>query len=285
MSDLLLLSCGAEREKKIASAAEKSIRFHYTHNRAVWEAKCFVVSKLFRTWQVFRENPPKPVIMSSNPLPPRVLSVQVGQPQTRTRPDGKTWRSAIGKTPVAGAVFLGRENVAGDRQSNRKYHGGADKAVCVYSSEHYDRWRDELSRPDQAFGSFGENLTTAGLLETEVYLGDVYTFASGAAIQVCQGRVPCANVAHYWDAPELPARMRETGFTGFYCRVLTEGVIESGDALTLADRVFPEWTIARANRAYYGRRSDAVTAERVALIALGAPVSPEAVAHTQKLLQ
>lgn len=213
------------------------------------------------------------------------MSVQVGQPQTRTRPDGKTWRSAIGKTPVVGAVFLGRENVAGDRQSNLKYHGGADKAVCVYPAEHYATWRGELNRPYQESGSFGENLTTTGLLETEVCLGDVYSFPSGAAIQVCQPRVPCANVAHYWNAPALPARMRETGYTGFYCRVIEEGEIQSGDALTLTDRPFPEWTIARTNRAYYDKRTDSVTAERLALIALGAPVSPEAMAHVQKLLE
>ena len=211
------------------------------------------------------------------------MSVQVGQPQTRTKPDGKPWTSAIGKSPVVGLVHLGRENVAGDRQSNRKYHGGVDKAVCVYAGEHYEGWRTEFDRPDQGFGSFGENLTTNGLLETTVCVGDVYTMPSGAAIQVCQPRVPCANVAHHWNAPKLPARMMETGFTGFYCRVLVEGDLQAGDLLSLTDRVFPEWTIARANRALYDRASGAVRAERRALAALGEPLSPECVTYLKHL--
>ncbi|MGD5305805.1 MOSC domain-containing protein, partial [Xanthomonas citri pv. citri] len=91
-------------------------------------------------------------------------------------------------------VQLGRENLAGDRQSNRKYHGGPDKAVCVYASEHYPLWRQEFDKPEQPFGSFGENLTTTGLVEDTVCIGDVYRVPSGATIQVCQPRVPCAQM-------------------------------------------------------------------------------------------
>ena len=213
----------------------------------------------------------------------RIVAIQVGLPEARTDADGKPWTSAIGKSPVIGAVFMGRENLDGDRQFNRKHHGGPEKAVCIYSAEHYPAWRAECDRPDQPFGSFGENLTVIGLTEERTCLGDIYHAPSGAAIQICQPRVPCANVRRHWGATRLPARMRETGFTGFYCRVLAEGMLHAGDALTLAERFFPDWTVARANRALYGRAGDATRAERRALIALGPPVSAECAAFVGKL--
>lgn len=221
--------------------------------------------------------------LSASDIGARILSVQVGQPRTRTDESGKKWTSAIGKSAVPAPVMLRRENLDGDRQSNRKYHGGPDKAVCVYAVEHYPIWRDECGRPDQPFGSFGENLTTAGMTEDVVCIGDVYRAPSGATIQVCQPRVPCANVRRYWDAPRLPARMEETGFTGFYCRVLAEGELGAGDALTLVERPCPEWSVARLNRAFYARATDAVKSERRAIIALGPPLSSECVAFLHKL--
>lgn len=214
---------------------------------------------------------------------PYIVSIQVGQPKTRTDDSGKNWTSAIGKSPVSGPVRLRQENLDGDRQSNRKYHGGPEKAVCVYASEHYPLWREEFGRPEQPFGSFGENLTTAGLTEETVCVGDVYTVTSGAIIQVCQPRVPCVNVRRYWNAAQLPARMEATGYTGFYCRVLAEGELGAGDALTLTERPCPEWSIARLNRALYDKATDAVKAERRAIIALAPPLSTECVAFLQKL--
>jgi MOSC domain-containing protein YiiM len=212
-----------------------------------------------------------------------IVSVQVGQPRTHTDGAGKKWTSAIRKSPVAGPVMLRRENLDGDRQSNRKYHGGPDKAVCVYASEHYPAWRREFEKPEQPFGSFGENWTTAGQTETTVFIGDVYRLPSGATIQVCQPRVPCANVSRSWDAVRLPTRMRETGFTGYYCRVLVEGEVCAGDTLTLDDRPCPDWSVARVNRAFYDRATAAVKDERRAIIALGPPISPECVAFLHQL--
>ena len=212
-----------------------------------------------------------------------IVSVQVGQPRTHTDDSGKKWTSAIRKSPVDGPVMLRRENLEGDRQSNRKYHGGPDKAVCVYASEHYPAWRQDFEKPDKPFGAFGENWTTAGQTEDTVFIGDVYRVSSGATIQVCQPRVPCANVSRSWDATGLPARMRETGFTGFYCRVLVEGEVCAGDTLTLDERPCPDWTIARINRALYDKATAAVKAERRAIIALEPPLSPECVAFLRKL--
>ncbi len=213
----------------------------------------------------------------------RIASLQVGQPRIYTDDSGRQRTSAICKSPVHGPVLLRRENLDGDRQANRKYHGGPDKAICVYASEHYGLWREEFAKPEQPFGSFGENLTTEGLTEESVCIGDVWRAPSGAAIQVCQPRTPCANVSHFWNAATLPARMEETGFTGVYCRVLAEGELNAGDVLTLTDRPCPDWTIARLNRAFYARTTDAVRAERRAIIALEPPLSPEYVTLLQKV--
>ena len=222
-----------------------------------------------------------------------IVSIQVGQPEKRWDALGKSYTSAIGKFPVTEPIWLGCENLVGDKQANRKYHGGPDKALCVYASEHYPVWRAEFAKPEQAFGSFGENLTTTGLTEDTVCIGDIYQVASGAAFQVCQPRVPCINVRRYWNVPELPSRMEETGWTGFYCRVITEGELSAGEPLRLRDRFCPEWNIARANRALYalskkaGKKAigeqEAIIAERRALITLEPFLSSECVAFVQKL--
>lgn len=214
----------------------------------------------------------------------RILSLQVGKPQTRTDARGKPWTSAINKSSVDGPVWLGLENVEGDTQANRKYHGGPDKAVCSYSSEHYPQWRTEFDHPEMAYGSFGENLTLADMTENLVCIGDVYEAPSGAQIQVCQPRVPCVNVRRNWSAPKLPARMEKTGFTGFYSRVLKEGMLAAGDTLTLIERPCPDWNVLRANAALYGPHTPEVNAERTLLCGL-APLSKECVRHLKRLLR
>src|SRR5687768_12706975 len=111
-------------------------------------------------------------------MPPTLVSIQVGQPQTHGRegaadPFDRPWTSAFFKTPVAGPVFVGRTNVTGDCQADLEHHGGVDKAVLAYSADHYPLWRAELNRPDLCFGGFGENLTIEGLDEQGVCIGDV----------------------------------------------------------------------------------------------------------------
>jgi len=213
----------------------------------------------------------------------RIVSLQVGKPQTQINEKGTSWTSAIAKSSVSGPIQLRRENLDGDVQANRKYHGGPDKAICVYASEHYALWRTEFARPEMPFGSFGENLTLEGLTEESICIGDIYTVPSGATIQVCQPRVPCANVRHNWSAPKLPARMKETGYTGFYVRVLVEGTLSEGDTLTRTERPCPEWNLLRVNNALYGKKSEARNAERVALCLLP-PLSRDCVRHVRRLL-
>lgn len=197
----------------------------------------------------------------------RIVSLQVGMPQTRVSPQGKDWRTAIHKEPTLGRVPLGRENLAGDYQANRKYHGGPDKAVCAYSAEHYPDWRELLAPVEMPWGAFGENITVEGLIEDLVCIGDVFQ-VGGAHVQVSQPRQPCANVSKRWNRPDLPARIVETGRTGFYLRVLQEGEIGANDPLVLLERPHAGWTLGRANTLMYDDAADRAETEALRALAL-----------------
>lgn len=181
----------------------------------------------------------------------RIVSLQVSLPQKLTTASGKEWTSAIAKQPVEKPVLLGQENLQGDYQANRKYHGGPDKALCFYSAEHLPRWREILGK-DLPFGAFGENITVADLTEDVLCIGDILRIGTGGVrVQVSQPRQPCANVSKRWNQPDLPRRMEETGWTGFYTRVLHPGEVAPGDSLTVQERPHEGWTILRANRLMY----------------------------------
>lgn len=170
--------------------------------------------------------------------------------------EGRDWRSAIVKTAVTGPVALGAENVAGDEQSNRKYHGGPDKAVCAYASEWLPLWNKEFGI-DLPGGAFGENITLQDLTENELCVGDTLIVGSEIVLQISQPRQPCANVSKRWAIPALPRRMEETGYTGFYCRVLRTGILEAGQTVAVTDRPYPEWTLLRANQIMYAASPNA----------------------------
>jgi len=122
-------------------------------------------------------------------------------------------------------------------------HGGPEKAVCVYSAEHRDAWREETGL-DLPPGAFGENFTVSGQDETNVAVGDVFA-VGGAVVEVSQPRGPCWKLARRWARPDLPKRVLATRRTGWYLRVLEEGPVAAGDELLLRERRAPEWTIAR----------------------------------------
>jgi MOSC domain-containing protein YiiM len=173
----------------------------------------------------------------------RIVSLRVGLPQKLTTAAGREWTTAIAKTPVEKPVLLGQENLQGDYQANRKYHGGPDKAICFYSAEHLPLWHEALQM-ELPYGAFGENITVAGLTEDLVCIGDILEIGNGdVRVQVSQPRQPCANVSKRWSRPDLPRRMEETGWTGFYTRVVQSGLVTPGDTLTLRERPHPGWTI------------------------------------------
>lgn len=154
--------------------------------------------------------------------------------------------SAIAKAPLEGRVAVTALGIAGDEQADRVHHGGPDKAIHHYPADHYPLWREELgdhSLLDVA-GAFGENLSTRGLRETGVCIGDLYRLGT-AVVEVSQGRQPCWKQGHRFGRPEVTARMVATRRAGWYYRVLESGWLAAGDTIDLLERPLPDWTVAR----------------------------------------
>jgi MOSC domain-containing protein YiiM len=178
----------------------------------------------------------------------KLLSVNAGLPR-EVEWRGKIVRTSIFKAPVAGRVRVTKLNIEGDRQSDLAVHGGADKAVYAYPSEHYAFWREEFPGMDFPWGAFGENLTTAGLLEDQVHIGDRFR-AGSAEFVVTQPRMPCFKLGIRFDRPDMVKRFLRSGRTGFYLAVMQEGDIAAGDALELVTRNDGHLTVADITALY-----------------------------------
>lgn len=196
----------------------------------------------------------------------RILSVQVGRPRDVAW-HGKTVRTSIFKHPAEGAVRVGAENLEGDGQADLTVHGGRDKAVYAYPSEHYAFWRRELGEASLDPGAFGENLTTEGLVETGVCIGDRLRCGT-AELVVTQPRIPCFKLGVRFGRPEIVKLFLRSGRSGFYLAVAREGELRAGDPVELAPAEGDRVSIAEANDLY---RAEAPDRERVArLIAVPA---------------
>ncbi|MGD9862534.1 MAG: MOSC domain-containing protein [Pseudodonghicola sp.] len=180
---------------------------------------------------------------------------------------GTDARSGIVKTPVDRPLPLGPEGFAGDEQADRRVHGGIEKAVHHYPHEHYADWRAELGELPvlNAPGGFGENISTAGLTEDTVAVGDVFRLGT-ALIQVSQGRQPCWKLNHRVGVPDMARRVQQTGRTGWYYRVLEPGTVATGDRLELIDRRAPDWTLHRLWYALYVDRMNLSELEGIAAL-------------------
>lgn len=146
------------------------------------------------------------------------------------RDNGREVLTAISKRPVSGKVHAGRLNLEGDRQADLKVHGGLLKAVYAYPSEHYGWWREELGGLEMPWGMFGENLTTEGVLEADVSIGERLRIGS-AVFQVTQPRRPCYKLALKFGRADMVKRFWESGRSGFYLSVVEEGDVGAGDAV------------------------------------------------------
>lgn len=184
----------------------------------------------------------------------RLLSLRIGRVQAFGPADQP---SAIDKRPVGGRVAVSRFGLAGDEQADGQHHGGIDKALHHYPFEHYAAWARELPAQAGLFaaGGFGENLSTLGLLENNVCLGDVFRIG-GATLQVSQGRKPCWKLNHRFGVADMARRVQDSGRTGWYYRVLAEGEIAPDDELTLIERPRPDWTLARLIKVIYHDQPD-----------------------------
>ena len=157
----------------------------------------------------------------------KLVSVQIGRPRT-VRWHGKPVSTGIYKEPVAGRIMLYQFNLDGDQQADLTVHGGQDKAVYVYPSEHYPVWQAEFPDLLLPYGMFGENFTTEGLDEESVHIGDQFRIGE-AVVEVTQPRMPCYKLGIRFARPDMPKRFHVSGRCGFYLAVLREGEVGAGD--------------------------------------------------------
>jgi MOSC domain-containing protein YiiM len=192
--------------------------------------------------------------------PMRIIALNIGLPSAQQY-EGREVITGGAKKPVLRAV-LRFGNFDGDRQADQLNHGGSEKAVCVYPFDHYPYWNRQLGR-DLEPGAFSENLTVSGAIETEVCVGDVFRIGE-ATVQVSQPRMPCNKLASKNGSKMLPKLIAKTGYTGFYMRVLSEGLVGAGDGFALV-RAHPERiTIADVNSIIYEKSYDVALIERLA---------------------
>ncbi len=183
----------------------------------------------------------------------QLVSVNVGLPRDVVW-QGRVVRTSIWKDPVEGPVRVSSLNLEGDQQSDLSVHGGPEKAVYAYSREHYEYWRRALPAMDLAWGAFGENFTTEGLLEPEICIGDRIRVGS-AEFLVTQPRMPCFKLGVRFGRDDMVKRFLRSGRPGFYLAVVREGEIARGDSLEFAGRDEHGVTVADI-ASLYARDSD-----------------------------
>lgn len=164
--------------------------------------------------------------------------------------------SSIAKEPVAvERLALTELNLEGDDQSDRSVHGGVDKAVYAYPSEHLPAWAVDLDQPDlpdSPTAPFGENISTCGATESDVCIGDVWGWGT-AVLQVAQPRWPCQKLTVHRRSAEVGGLMRSTGRTGWYLRVLEPGVVDVAGPITVVERHPAARSVRAANAAMLDR--------------------------------
>ncbi len=189
----------------------------------------------------------------------KINAVLVG----KVRPFGPAGKpSGIDKSAVGGVARVARLGLDGDEQGDPKHHGGPEKALHHYPFDHYASWRDELAgQSAQAAsvlaqpGAFGENLSTVGLTEANVCVGDRFRLGT-ALVEVSQARQPCWKLNHRFGHAGMSLAVQQSLRTGWYYRVLEEGAVTVGDVLMLAERPHPTWTLQRLLRVLYVDRLD-----------------------------
>ncbi|QHW34547.1 MOSC domain-containing protein [Paenibacillus rhizovicinus] len=162
--------------------------------------------------------------------------------------------TGINKKPHDNALLVSAGGISGDAQGDLVHHGGSDKAVCVYSAVHFPYWAQRWGREVHA-GDFGENFTVSSLTEHTLCIGDIVAVGQ-ALVQVSQPRQPCFKLGMKHGLPRLQLDVEENGFTGFYFRVLEEGLVSRGDTLTLRKRHAAAITVAEANRVMHKDKYD-----------------------------
>ena len=168
----------------------------------------------------------------------RVISLNVAS-ATSVEIKGRKVMTAIGKRPVADARSVRVLGIEGDEQADLSVHGGLTKAVYAYPSEHYPFWQTVRAQARVALwdehlpaGALGENLTLAGLLETQVWIGDVLRFPH-CELAVSEPRFPCFKFNAAMGFDQAAQLMTSNGWCGFYLAVRVAGTLRGGDPFEL----------------------------------------------------
>lgn len=189
-----------------------------------------------------------------------LISVNVGMPRD-VHWKGQRVSTGIFKQPIAGRIMARRQNLEGDRQADLTVHGGEEKAVYAYPAEHYEYWRQELPGMELPWGMFGENLTTSGLLEDAVNVGD--QFRVGAALlQATQPRLPCYKLGLKFGREDMVKRFLKSGRYGWYFAVVEEGELGASDTILRVHRDGHGITVADIAQLYIDKRPDIALLQR-----------------------
>jgi MOSC domain-containing protein YiiM len=190
----------------------------------------------------------------------RIETIAVGTP--RVVPwRGRDVRTSIFKSPVEGPVRVVRHNVEGDRQADRRVHGGEFKAVYAYAAEHYDWWRSSLGRELEP-ANFGENLTIRDFDEGAVSIGDVFRMG-GAELEAVAPRLPCSKLGLRFGDPGMVKEFALAGRWGIYFRVEKEGSLTRGDPVERIHTDPARLPVYELARVFLSDRNDGATIERL----------------------
>jgi len=181
----------------------------------------------------------------------KVLSANVGLPR-QIAAGGRVVTTGIFKAPVSGRVKVHKLNLEGDAQADLSIHGGVDKAVYAYPSEHYAFWKRELPGMELPWGMFGENLTLEGALEDDAHIGDQFRIGT-AILMVTQPRTPCYKLGIKFGRQDMLTRFPASGRTGFYFAVLQEGELGHGDQVELIERDKNQISVSTILSLYFNR--------------------------------
>ena len=184
----------------------------------------------------------------------KIVSLNVGRPRLVMRNDEPV-STGIFKEPVTGRVMLRTLNLDGDRQADLTVHGGPEKAVYVYPSEHYAFWKRELPEMDLPWGMFGENFTTDGINETETHIGDRFRIGS-AEVMVTQPRMPCYKLGIRFNRTDIIKRFLVSERSGFYLSVLKEGEVGVGDEIEPVEKSASGVRVVDITRLYSSEREN-----------------------------
>ena len=186
-----------------------------------------------------------------------LVSVNTAQPRDVDW-RGKIVRTSIFKQPAVGLVQVRAEHLEGDGQADLRHHGGPDKAVYAYPSEHHAYWAALVPCTKLVPGAFGENLTTAGLLESDVRLGDCFRMGS-ALLRAMQPRLPCFKLNVRFDDDRMVGLFQRAGRSGIYFQVVETGALQAGDAIALVQRSEHNVTVQQVADCYYSPGNDLAT--------------------------